>query len=209
MIKKTLVVVGCMLALGAGVAQAEGLYGGLSAGFSSVDIDKQTFDDTLTGLGVTGFSSKVDEQDIGYKAFLGYRFNPYFALEGGYVNLGSPEYTASYTGGKAKFDWHSHGMFLQALGSMPIGSSVTLFIKGGAYFSENEVDLSASGPLTVTTSNLDDDEVNFVFGLGGEYAFNDTFGMRLEWERYMDVGDPNLTGESDVDLVTLGVTFNF
>jgi hypothetical protein len=31
----------------------------------------------------------------------------------------------------------------------------------------------------------------------------------MEWERFFEVGDPDSTGEADIDLITAGVVFKF
>lgn len=209
MVKQALVVVGCVLSMAAGTALADGLYGGISLGTASVDIDKKSFDDALTSAGVTGLSSKANESDVGYKAYLGYSFNPHFALEGGYANLGSAEYKATFTGGNAKVDWKSHGMFIQAVGRAPMGDSFALLGKGGVYFSENEATIKATGPGGSAAGDASENEVNFVIGLGGEYAFNKSAALRVEWERFLNVGDKDTTGEGDIDLVSVGVAFKF
>ncbi len=208
MIKKTLVAIGLAIGL-TSMAQAQDAYMGLSAGVASVDIDKSSFDDALRSVGVTGLSSDVDEEDVAFKVYGGYRFNQHFAIEGGYVNLGSSQYDATFTGGSAEVDWKSHGIFVEAVGFLPLSDAFSLLGKGGVYFSENEVDVSASGPGGNAVSSVDDNEVNLVLGLGAEYAFNDSFAMRAEWERFFDVGDEDRTGEGDVDLVTVGVMVKF
>ena len=37
----------------------------------------------------------------------------------------------------------------------------------------------------------------------------DRFGLRLEWDRYFDVGSEEIVGESDIDLFSLGLRYNF
>lgn len=209
MVKKALVVVGCMLSMAAGTALADGMYGGISLGVASMDIDKKSFDSALIDAGAAGLSSKTDESDVGYKAYLGYSFTPHFALEGGYVNLGSADYKATFTGGNAKVDWKSHGMFVQAVGRAPMGDAFALLGKGGVYFSESEATVKATGPGISASGKNSKNEVNFVIGMGGEYAFNKSTALRVEWERFLNVGDKDTTGEGDVDLITVGVAFKF
>jgi OOP family OmpA-OmpF porin len=64
-------------------ALAEDFYVLGSLGRSSVDIDQSAIDADLTDVGVTNLSSSLDKHDTGYKLQLGYRFNRYFAVEGG------------------------------------------------------------------------------------------------------------------------------
>ena len=209
MIKRTIVLTGCLFAISGALAQGSGFYGGLSLGAASADLDKGALDQQLIGAGVTGLTSDADETDVGYKAYLGYGFTPNFAVEGGYANLGSFEYKANFTGGNAKADWKSHGMFVQAVGRAPLANRFSLLAKGGIYFAENEVDLRATGPGGTATADDSDSEVNFLLGVGGEYALNPSTSLRFEWERFVDVGDNDLGGEADVDLFTLGLRLGF
>ena len=209
MIKQAVVLAGCLFAMSGAVAQSQGFYGGLSLGAASSDIDKSALDRELTSAGVTGLSSDADENDVGYKAYLGYGFTPNFAVEGGYANLGSPEYKASFTGGNAKADWESHGMYVQAVGRAPVANRFSLLAKGGVYFAENEVDIRATGPGGSASTDDSDSEINFVFGFGGEYALNPSTSVRFEWERFLNVGDDDVGGEADVELMSLGLRFNF
>ncbi|MCB1964220.1 MAG: outer membrane beta-barrel protein [Rhodocyclaceae bacterium] len=209
MIKKSVVAAACILSVATGATHAQGLYGGISLGIASVDVDQQGYDAILTAAGASSVSSSTNETDVGYKAYLGYSFTSNFAIEGGYVNLGSADYKASYTGGSAKIDWESHGMFVQAVGRAPIGNAFALLGKGGLYFSESQADIRATGPGGTATANVTENEVNFVLGIGGEYAFSNTTALRVEWERFLNIGDKDTIGESDVDLVTVGLSFKF
>jgi opacity protein-like surface antigen len=51
-------------------------------------------------------------------------------------------------------------------------------------------------------------EVEFKFGIGASYSFTRNLALRAEFERFLDVGDSD-TGEGDVDLISIGVTFRF
>jgi len=46
-------------------------------------------------------------------------------------------------------------------------------------------------------------------GVGAAYNFNEQLGLHLAWERFNNLGDKDKTGESDVDLVSLGLKLNF
>ena len=52
---------------------------------------------------------------------------------------------------------------------------------------------------------------NALVGLGGQFDIGDRFGVRLEelWSHYIDVGSEEIVGESDIDLFTLGLRYNF
>jgi OOP family OmpA-OmpF porin len=76
-----------LLASGGAMAQA---YVGGSLGFSELDID------------CDGWGS-CDKSDVGFKLFGGYKFTPYVAIEGSYIdygkaNLSDPGFSAEVTG---------------------------------------------------------------------------------------------------------------
>ena len=48
-----------------------------------------------------------------------------------------------------------------------------------------------------------------MYGVGGEFSFNRSFGIRLGWDRYAEVGSEDLTGDVDIDLISLGLRYNF
>lgn len=35
------------------------------------------------------------------------------------------------------------------------------------------------------------------------------FGIRLEWNRYASVGSEDITGDTDIDLISIGLRYNF
>ena len=41
------------------------------------------------------------------------------------------------------------------------------------------------------------DRSNMVYGIGGEFSFDQRFGVRLGWDRYAEVGSDDLAGEVD------------
>ena len=75
----TLVLLAITLALapGASAFAEDGFYAGVGVGQATIEIDDSDID--------------FDQDDFGWKAFAGYRFMPYFGIEGGYVDLGEPD----------------------------------------------------------------------------------------------------------------------
>ncbi|HQU15191.1 MAG: hypothetical protein B7Z66_05760 [Chromatiales bacterium 21-64-14] len=62
----------------------------------------------------------MDDTDFAYRLFAGYRFNPNFALEGGYVDLGSLRFVSNVLapppGGVASGDIRAdYGMYVDAV----------------------------------------------------------------------------------------------
>ena len=77
------------------MAQASGWYIGANVGQARAKIDDPRITSSLLAAGFTTTSIKDDDRDTGYKLFTGYQFNRYFALEGGYFDLGKFGFTAN------------------------------------------------------------------------------------------------------------------
>ena len=48
-----------------------------------------------------------------------------------------------------------------------------------------------------------------MLGLGGSFKATRQVGVRLEWERFLSIGDEDTTGESDVDLFSASLVVCF
>jgi opacity protein-like surface antigen len=48
-----------------------------------------------------------------------------------------------------------------------------------------------------------------MFGIGGAYNVTDKLAVRIEYEKFLDVGDESTTGQSDVDLLSASLVFRF
>ena len=75
-------------------ADDAGWYTGFNVGQSRAKIDDARIAGGLLGDGFTTTSIDNDDRHFGFKAFGGYEFNRYFALESGYFDLGKFGFTA-------------------------------------------------------------------------------------------------------------------
>src|SRR5665647_3765154 len=73
-----------VLASSFAMADDSGWYAGANVGRSSAKID-----DARISSGFTSATITDDDRSSGYKIFGGYQFNQYFAVEGGYFDLGN------------------------------------------------------------------------------------------------------------------------
>jgi OOP family OmpA-OmpF porin len=162
------------LLLGAGPALAAGpgLYVGAS--FGQADSDASAGD-----IG-SGFSGTIDDTDTGWRALIGYQFNPNIAIEGAYVDLGDNSASGTLNGaslsGKGSFD----GWQVAGVGRVPLGNRAGVFGKVGMYL----WDLSASGGTGGVTSSFSDDGSDLMFGAGLDFDLSDNVSLRGEWERF-------------------------
>jgi len=203
-----------------------GFYVGADVGTMSVDIDKGGLDSLfLEGLASEGLffdgSSDVDDSDTTYGLTVGYRFMPYLAVEGQYLDLGEAKYSAngdvydefdSFLG-TANLDIgiDSSGFALSVLGILPIQEVWEVYARLGMYFGDTDADFSVSvddgsEPLSMGDSKSEEE---FFYGIGGGYTFNETWNVRVEYTIFQDIGDEDLTGETDLDRFVIGVNYRF
>ena len=179
----------------------QGWYMGANIGVSDTNIDENTITQ-----GLTNPSYSDDERDLGFKLFGGYQFNKYFALEGGYFNLGEFDYALSTATGTAGGSIKVMGVNLDAVGIVPITEDFSAFARVGAHYAQAKDSFSSSGSLSITGTPKEK-ELNYKLGLGLEYAVTDAIGVRLEAERYR-INDA-VGNDGDIDLLSIGLTYRF
>jgi OOP family OmpA-OmpF porin len=174
---------------------------------AGVGQSRATIDGIAPYAGATAQSN--DDHDTGWKIFAGYQWNPNFAIEGGWVDLGSVNKTFSDPTGSASYDLDQQGVFLDAVGILPLNESFSLFAKAGGIYTDSSLGVTTSGTAVSTVGpDSDKNKLNFTAGLGAQYDFTRTFGVRAEWERYFNLGTKN-SGNDDADLVSISAVFSF
>ena len=187
-----------------------GWYGVGSVGRSRLDdSSKNNVDSALTTGGVTGLSSSMDDHDTAYKLQLGYKFTPNWAVEGGYVDLGKFDYRANFTGGSANGQAKANGWNIAGVGTYPINEQFSVFGKLGMIDARVKENVSASGAGGTVGGNESATKWKANFGVGATYNVARNWGLRAELERFDKLGDNSNTGESNVNLLSLGVAYSF
>lgn len=205
-----------------------GLYFGVTAGMTTFDIgSKGEFDESLAipvaqGLLNAGFDavewqSSLDDSDIGWGLQVGYRFNSYFAVEGGYIDLGEALYDADFdvtvVGAtfpvEASVRYQSAGPTAAAVAMLPVSERFDVSAKVGMYFADTKVrlrvrDLAFDENLEHVEFGAGEQEL--FAGIGGTWNINDSYSLRFEYQRFLDVGDDE-SGEQDVDLLAVSMLF--
>lgn len=203
-------VVAALLAASITPALAGDFYVLGSVGRSSMkDNSKSNADAVLAAAGFRNISSSLDTTDTGYKLQLGYQYNPNFAVEAGYVDLGKEKYSATYTGGSASATAKAAGWNIAAVGIVPLNDQFSLFGKLGLIDAKVETSGTVSLGAASASANASATKWKPNYGIGATYNFTKTVGMRAEYERFQKLGDSNTTGESNVDLLSLGVVVKF
>lgn len=189
-------------------ADDSGWYVGANIGQSNAKIDDEKITSGLLGAGFTTTLIADDERDLGYKLFGGYQFNRYFALEGGYVDLGQFGFTATTTPpGTLSGNIRLKGLNLDAVGILPLTERFSAFGRIGVNYAEAKDNFSGTGFVNVMNPDESKRAANYKVGLGLQYDFTKTLGMRAEAERYR-VNDA-IGSKGDIDLFSLGLVYRF
>jgi OOP family OmpA-OmpF porin len=189
-------------------ADDAGWYAGFNAGESRATIDDGRITAGLLGDGFTTTSISDDNSHFGFKVFGGYEFNRYLALEGGYFNLGQFGFTAdTVPAGSLRGDIKLQGANIDLVGSIPIGDKFSVFARGGLNYAQAKDSFSGTGSVTVIDPSPQKSAANYKFGLGAEYDFTRSVGIRIEAERYRI--DDAVGNKGDVDLYSVGLVYKF
>ncbi|MGK5026991.1 porin family protein [Janthinobacterium sp. RB2R34] len=137
----------------------------------------------------------------GGKFFAGYDLNQTWAVEGGYADFGSKDYSyvnGAGAGGNVKSD--SHGYYLAGKATMPVNEKVGVFGKLGVARVDNS--LSGSG---LSTGINGENKTGVYASLGAQYAINEKVSLTAEVEHFGKSADQ---GHKATGLA-LGARYNF
>lgn len=139
-------------------AQRPGLYVGAAVGAYRID------------------ESNLSDNDSVLKAYVGGQFTDWFAVEGSWTDFNLVKHAGN--------TFEADGGGLAAVFSLPMGSSSSIFVKGGQFWWNSDSNL---GTTLGATANGNDP----FWGIGGKFGFSDHLALRVEVERY-DVAKINL-----------------
>jgi opacity protein-like surface antigen len=146
-----------------------GFYAG--GGVGSFDVEIDDFDDVDETI------DRYDSDDTAWKAFVGWRANPYLALELAYVNLGSPD---DEIAPDTRLTVETDGFAPYVVGTFPIGDWFEVFGKAGYYF--YDVEARVSSPLGDASESESNETFTWSAGLGVNVF--ERVNVRLEYEQF-------------------------
>jgi OOP family OmpA-OmpF porin len=190
------------------VADDDGWYLGANAGESRAKIDDPRISSSLLSEGFSVTTLRDQDNHFGYKLFGGYQFFKYFALEGGYFDLGRFGFTANtLPPGSLVGDLKLRGANLDAVGILPFTKEFAGFARVGYDYAYTKDNFAGSGAVVVPEPERSAHSSNYKFGVGLQYALTHSFDVRAEAERYR-VNDA-VGNKGDIDLFSIGVLFRF
>ena len=184
-------------------------YMGGNIGQSRAKIDDARIKAQLQGIGLPPSSIAADNRDTAYKFFGGYQLNKNFALEAGYFNLGEFGYTATTVpagtlSGKIKLQ----GLNFDVVGMLPLVDKLSVFGRLGLNYAQAKDNFTNTGAVPAPTNpSPSKTAANYKAGMGVQYDFTQSFGMRVEAERYRI--DDAVGDKGDIDMYSLGLVYRF
>lgn len=141
-----------------------------------------------TGWYVGGSLGSNDDLDdeMAWKATVGYNINRTFAVEGSYTFLGEVEESAfGFTASAEATAWE-----LVGVAKFPVADKFSIY--GLAGLAMIEVEVEAFG------ESVKDDSTELTFGLGVQYDFTPKLGVRAQWQDY-----------DDSSVISAGIVYKF
>ncbi len=149
-----------------------------------------------------GFSGGVDGNDSGWKAMLGMvLWDKYVGAEFGYVDLGKASAKGTISGSAVTATSEATAYTASVVGLIPFGDQLGLTIRLGVSNPKADVTVTRAG--VTTTSHATD--MKIFGGMGFQYDFSKSTGVRLEAERF-NMGS---IGSPYVNLLTVGLVYHF
>lgn len=158
----------------------------------------------------------ADHEATAWGAFAGYRIFRYMAVEAAYLNLGTLERTQRinlFPSGAfidTRHTLETSGPAGSVLGILPLGERWALFARAGVLFADMELDskpIGGSVPVIDGSDSITFGSDSLLWGAGAQFNWGEHWSVRLDFQRFENVGEDSGAGEADIDLLSLGVLF--
>lgn len=193
----------------------------LSADTSSFFVTASVGQSMFKGYELESISDNLDDTDTGYMLHFGYRFGGFFAVSGGYADLG--ELNASGEGQSIELEVNADedvfGEFTDTIeakgwvawghGLLPFaGGRAQAYVSLGLFRWDQDVSYRDDfGPFNASASGTDP-----AFGIGLNWFVGPGRNVSLQagWHRFLNVGDLDETGhENDIDFFSGSFVYHF
>ena len=156
------------------------------------------------------FDNGFDASDNAFGVHGGYRFSRYFAIEAGYADLGSYDFSVACPTGTLCVpedypiytEVSSQRIELNVLGILPLGERLEAYAKAG--YARTEFDVFVrEGIHDGSSDSIRSSDPNY--GIGLRLNFDAPWSLRLQWERTPDMND----SDADLNALWLGAEYRF
>lgn len=188
-----------LLAALAGPAAAQdnrGIYLGGSGGYV-------LYDHSCEGL-----IAPCDDDNVGWRAYGGYRFNRHWSAELGYAKLKESRAEAVILGQPSSRTVRAKDIFdLTGLLQFGIVNRLDGFVRLGVYHGRLTIDEEIPADPTLETHQAD---TNLGWTVGAGLQYNLGFiGVRAEWQTYGDIGPNGAGGQDNIHVFSIGALIQF
>jgi OOP family OmpA-OmpF porin len=182
-------------------------YIGAGAGRARANVDELRIAAALRAGGPIDARVNTDERSNTYKIFVGKQLNHYFAIEGGYQDMGKFGFNGTATPGGGVFNGEAsfRALNLDLLAQMPMSERLSLYGRLGAQHTRSKASFSGNRLNAVTGPNPSESKLNPHLGLGIEYKLTEALALRGEAERARVSDAVNNRGH--IDMFTLALVY--
>ena len=161
---------------------------------------------------------EVDDGDLAWSVGLGYRVSRYLAAEVEYVDFGTTDISEHYIIGTTgpfplptdidlQFSSNVTGPVLSVLGTWPVSKHFELFVRGGALFASREY--SSPGDYASIGGSQKFADTVWIAGAGATWSFAKRWAIRAEYQRTGTLDQTILSGETELERMSLGALLSF
>lgn len=147
----------------------------------------------------SGAALPCDRRDTNWGMQMGVDFNRFVAVEVGYRNLG--KVIEQSDGATRTAEVRAKAFEAVGIAALPV-QKVSVYLKGGAYRAKSQL-------KSTFLTEADTTNTNWTMGAGVRYDMFEHFGVRLEYQRYNNLGSVAVGFRGDVDTYSLGAVIRF
>ena len=141
-------------------------------------------------------NASVGDSATTYTLRGGYRFNPYFAVEVAYYDLGEYDFSGNLGGVSVAGTAKAKAFALNAVGILPLSEAFDLYGRVGYGEAELKANASAAGFV----GNDSDRQSGTFYGVGARWNVSRSWGVFAEWMK---------ADKIEVDSYLVGIDFRF
>lgn len=156
----------------------------------------------------------LEDNDIGYRHFGGYRFSRNWGVELGYSDLGRGNGDAErHAFSVQKFGYQTSAWTLSGTGVLPIGESLSLQGRVGLSVATPEATLGGTGTGAGAPAHngfgsaVPRYRPTMLWGVGGQYDLSNRLGLRLDYNNFGRLNDDPNGVRSDLWSINAVVRF--
>lgn len=168
---------------------------------------------SISDCGIQGFTCSTNDTSVSFKVFAGYELNKNVSFEASYVNFGKFSQSASgFSNGTrvdAKADIDGDGFSGDVILTTPVSTKVGLYGRFGFTAWNVTTKAQAQGGGRSLSGSDSASGISPDFGIGIKVSVHPKVDVRGEFQKFLNVGDQDKTGRSDVDLISASVMYRF